>query len=91
MVGPSICLSVTFWAAAPKGAMTYAFTHMGDFLLLLLLLLLRPPPLIKSQPLGLNPNLKAQILAARPKSQPWGPNPNLRAQLSALRLKTYKA
>ena len=27
-------------AAAPKGSMTYAFTHMGDFLLLLLLLLL---------------------------------------------------
>ena len=24
-------------AAAPKGSMTYAFTHMGDFLLLLLL------------------------------------------------------
>ena len=32
--------------------MTYAFTHMGDFLLLLLLLLLRPPPL-KSQSGGL--------------------------------------
>ena len=31
----------TFWAAAPKGSMTYAFTHMGDFLLHLLL---RPPP-----------------------------------------------
>ena len=27
-------------AAAPKGSMTYAFTHIGDFLLLLLLLLL---------------------------------------------------
>ena len=27
-----------FWAAAPKGSMTYAFTHMGDFFLLLLLL-----------------------------------------------------
>ena len=34
-----------FWAAAPKGSMTYAFTHMGNFLLLLLLLLLlRPSP-----------------------------------------------
>ena len=35
-----------FRAAAPKGSMTYAFTHMGNFfllLLLLLLLLLRPP------------------------------------------------
>ena len=42
-----------FWAAAPKGSMTYAFTHMGDFLLLLLhlLLLLCPPPS--------NPSLKA--------------------------------
>ena len=29
----------SFWAAAPKGLMTYAFTHMGNFLLLLLLLL----------------------------------------------------
>ena len=35
-----------FWAAAPKGSMTYAFKHMGNFLLLLLLLLLlrTPPP-----------------------------------------------
>ena len=31
-----------FWAAAPKGPMTYAFTQ-EKFLLLLLLLLLRPP------------------------------------------------
>ena len=30
-----------FWAAAPKGSMTYAFTHMGDFLLYFLLC---PPP-----------------------------------------------
>ena len=29
-----------FWAAAPKGSMTYGFTHMGNFLLLLLLPLL---------------------------------------------------
>ena len=28
-----------FWAAALKGSMTYALTHMGNFLLLLLLLL----------------------------------------------------
>ena len=27
---------VPFWAVAPKGSMTYAFTHMGNFLLLLL-------------------------------------------------------
>ena len=24
-----------YWAVAPKGSMTYAFTHMGNFLLLL--------------------------------------------------------
>ena len=30
----------SFWAAAPKESMTYAFTEMGNFLLLLLLLLL---------------------------------------------------
>ena len=33
----------TFWAAAPRGPMTYAFTQ-EKFLLLLLLLLLPPPP-----------------------------------------------
>ena len=51
---------------APKESMTYAFTRMGDFfnlLLLLLLLLLHPPS-------DSDPNLKAQILALRPKSQP---------------------
>ena len=39
----------SFWAAAPKGPMTYAFTHMGDFLLLLLLLLHPPPPGFEAQ------------------------------------------
>ena len=59
LVGWSVGRS-PFWAAAPKGSMTYAFTHMGDFLLLLLLLL-RPPPS--------NPSLEAQIPVSRPKSQ----------------------
>ena len=36
---------LSFWAAAPKGLMTYAFTHMGNFLLLFLLLLLLRSPL----------------------------------------------
>ena len=56
----NLSLFSPFWAAAPKGPMTYALTHMGDFLLflLLLLLLLRPPP------------REAQILASRLKSQP---------------------
>ena len=51
-----------FWAAAPKGSMTYAFIHTGNFLLLLLLLLLFfsvPPPRI---------GLEAQIPVSRPKS-----------------------
>ena len=61
-------------AAAPKGSMTYAFTHMGNFplLLLLLLLLLRTPP---------PPKLHAHISASRPISQPQGPNPSLEAQI----------
>ena len=33
-----------FWAAALKGSITYAFTHMGNFLLILLLLLLLRTP-----------------------------------------------
>ena len=48
-----------FWAAAPKGSMTYAFTHMESFLLLLLLLLLLHAP--------------PSPLAFRPISQPGGP------------------
>ena len=70
-------LSLHFWAAAPKGSMTYAFTYMGHFLLLLLLLLLRPPPL--------NPSLEAHIPVSRPKSQPQGLKPSLEAQIPALR------
>ena len=54
-------------AAAPKGSMTYAFTHMGNFLLLLR----TPPP----------PSLQAYISAWRPISQPRGPNPSLDAQI----------
>ena len=61
-----------FWAAAPKGSMTYAFTHMGNFLQLLLLLLRTIPQSPASRPKfqsrGPNPSLEAQILAARPKS-----------------------
>ena len=63
-----------FWAAAPQGSMTYAFTHMGDFLLLLLLLLLRPSP--------------PQIPVSRPKFQSRGPNPSLEAQIPASRPKS---
>ena len=84
-----------FWAAAPMGLTTYAFTHMGNFLLLLLLHLLCPP-LPNS-----NPSFEAQISVSRskfpasrpksdpsslrPKSHPKGPDPNLKAQIPALR------
>ena len=86
-----------FWAAAPKGPMTYAFTHMGDFLLLLLLL--HPPLWLQSpnsspeapipasrllfQPWGLNPSPKAQTPASRLQSQPEGSNPNQIAPILA--------
>ena len=40
---PTVCnwiaMFLVFWAAAPKGSMTYAFSHMGNFVLILLLLL----------------------------------------------------
>ena len=64
-----------FWAAAPKGSMTYAFTQ-GNFLplLLLLLVLLRTPP----------PHLQAHISASKPISQPRGPNPSLEAEIPGL-------
>ena len=78
----------SFWPAAPKGLMTYAFIHMGNFLLLLLLLLRIPlPPNLKahipalrllSQPRGPNPRREAQIPTSRPKSQPQGPNSSLK-------------
>ena len=72
LVHPSVMISFFgvcgFWAAAPKGSMTYAFTHMGNFLLLPLLQ--RTPPQIpalrpKFQPRGRNPSLEAQILTLR--------------------------
>ena len=65
-----------FWAAAPKGSMTYAFKIMGNFLLLpLFILLLCTPPS--------NPSLEAQIPVLRPKSQSWDLNPSLEAQILA--------
>ena len=60
-----------FWAAAPKGPMTYAFTYAEIFPKSV-----HPPsleaqipvPRPKSQSRGPNPIRKAQILASRPKS-----------------------
>ena len=79
-----------FWAAALKGSMIYAFTHMGNFFLLLLFLLLlcTPPPLASrpiSQPGGPYLSLEAHIPALRPKSQSQGPNPNPNAQIPVSR------
>ena len=57
--------------------MTYAFTHMGNFLLLLLLLLL----LLRTLPLP---------PASRPISQPGGPYSSLEAQIPVLRPKSLE-
>ena len=74
-------------AAAPKGTMTYVFTHRGNFSSSFSSVCPLPPRL-KSQPPGPNPSLKAQIPASRPKSQPWGSNSNLEAQIPVSRLKS---
>ena len=55
---------------APKGSMTYAFTHMGDFLLLLLL--------------GLS--LEAGVLTLRLRFGPQGWDLGLKARILAFRL-----
>jgi len=59
---------------ASKGSMTYAFTHMGHFLLL-------PCPSV-----GPPPSLEAQIPVPKPKSQSHDPNPSLETQILAWRL-----
>ena len=66
----------SFWAAALKGPMTYAFTHRGNFSfsfsethILAKILVLRP----KSQSPGPNFRLKAQIPASSLNSQPQIP------------------
>ena len=56
-------------AGAPKGSMTYTFTHMRNFLLLLLLCI----------------PLQAHISALRPISQPRGRYPSFEAQTPVLR------
>ena len=87
-------LSITaFWAAAPKGPMTYAFTHTGDFLLLLLLLHHPLTPASKpkgsrlqSQPKGSNLSLKAPTPTSRLQSQPGSSNPDYIAPISTIYL-----
>ena len=89
-VGPSVGPSVgrsPFWAAATKGLMTYAFTHIGNFLLLLLLLLLPPPLHIKANiPLC----LEALIPASKLNFQPRGLIFSLKAQISFSRRRKRK-
>ena len=94
-VHPSICHSVPFWAAAPKGPMTYAFTQgeifsssfsfSSSFFSI--------PPLaskLKSQPQAqitfssLNPRLRAQIPTLWLESQLYRSYSNLLAQIPAL-------
>ena len=49
-------MNMVSWAAAPKGSMTYAFTHMGKWL--------------GFWPLGWDLDLEAEILASRLVSGP---------------------
>ena len=78
-----------FWAAAPKGSMTYAFTLMGNFLLLLLLCTPLPSASRpKSQPQGPNSSLEAPIPTLRLKSQSRGSNLSQEAQIPASKLKS---
>ena len=61
-----------FKAAAPKGSIAYAFTHMRDFLLLLLLLC--PPPGFEAQIAASSPNHSLEL-----ESKAQGSNSNLMA------------
>ena len=89
LVGQSVGRS-PFWAAAPKGPMTYAFTQ-GKFLLHFQCTPPRfkahiPGLRLKSHAQGSNTRLKAQIPGSRLKSQARGSNPRLEAQIPATRL-----
>ena len=79
--------STCFWAAAPKGPMTYAFSHRMISILSSFSFFSVPPleaqipaSRLKSQPQGSNPSIKAQ------KSQCQGLNPNLEAQILDFKL-----
>ena len=67
---------------APKGLLTYAFTHMGDFLFLLLLLHPFPP----SQAQGSNPSPETQISASRLGFGPGGLDLGFKTGILASRL-----
>ena len=80
----------SFWAAAPKGPMTYTFTH-GE-------ISPSPPSSFasspntqisasrpKSQLQGPSPSQETQIQVSKPKSHPWGPLPIFEAQIPTSR------
>ena len=69
-----IHLVSSFWAAAPKGPVTYAFTYAE----------ISP----SSPSLTTPPHIKAPIPASRFISQPLGPNPSFKAQIPASKLKS---
>ena len=75
-------------AAALKGSMTYAFTHIGNFILLLL-----PPssrlrfwPRLERGPLSWDLGLLAEIWASTQEYVPWGWDLSVKAGIWALRL-----
>ena len=73
-----------FWAAAPKGPMTYASTQTGNFSCFLFIFSVQPLLLrLKSQPHRSNSSLIALLLTPRLKYQPQGANVSLHAQIFA--------
>ena len=93
--------SSPFWAAAPKGPMTYAFTN-AEFFPPSPSMSPPPPPASrpkfqpwtqisslrpKFQPQRSNPSLEAQFPAWSLNSQLWGLTPSFEAQISASWLK----
>ena len=85
--------TLLFWAAAPKGPMTYAFTHRGNFSssssfssvhpLEPQIQLRSPKSSLKAQ----IPALKTQNPASTLKFQPWRPKSSFKAQIPPSKLK----
>ena len=75
-----------FWAAAPKGYLTYAFTHIGNFLLLLLLFLLLLRLSLKPKFSRLGSCLLAGIWTSRLRFGPQGWDLGLQARILAFGL-----
>ena len=75
-----------FWAAAPKGAMTYAFTHRGNFSFSSFFssFYVPPPQILKSGPgtldQGQGPSIRARDPQTGPRSLNQGQGPSNRAK-----------